>query len=266
VTLRVFSLGGGVQSTAALVLAARGEIDFRTFLFCNVGEDSESPDTLRYVAQHSRPYAAAHRLELVELRKTYKGQPDSVLARFERNPSSPNIPMRGQVGMPAFNRACTRDFKITQIQKWCREHGATTEQPAVTGIGFSADEFNRVGRRDDDPAFRREYPLITLRLTRGDCMRVVQEAGLPTPPRSSCWFCPYHTTAEWRRLQRDHPALFDRAAELEASANAAFTARGARPAWLTRYAKPLPMAVPAGGQTDFLEEMDGTCDTGHCMT
>ena len=29
--LRFFSYGGGVQSTAALVLAARGEIDFPTF-------------------------------------------------------------------------------------------------------------------------------------------------------------------------------------------------------------------------------------------
>ena len=30
--LRVFSYGGGVQSTAALVLAAQGKIDFRVFL------------------------------------------------------------------------------------------------------------------------------------------------------------------------------------------------------------------------------------------
>ena len=37
--LKVFSYGGGVQSTAALVLAAQGKIDYQTFLFCNVGAD-----------------------------------------------------------------------------------------------------------------------------------------------------------------------------------------------------------------------------------
>lgn len=42
--LRVFSYGGGVQSTAALVLAAQGRIDFPAFVFANVGEDSEHPD------------------------------------------------------------------------------------------------------------------------------------------------------------------------------------------------------------------------------
>src|SRR5258708_98613 len=46
--LKVFSFGGGVQSVAALVLAAQGKIDYRHFVFCNVGDDSENPATLEY--------------------------------------------------------------------------------------------------------------------------------------------------------------------------------------------------------------------------
>jgi hypothetical protein len=38
---RVVSYDGGVQSNALLVLAAQGRIDYRTFLFANVGDDSE---------------------------------------------------------------------------------------------------------------------------------------------------------------------------------------------------------------------------------
>src|ERR671910_1536926 len=38
---RVVSYGGGVQSNALLELAAQGRIDYRTFLFANVGDDSE---------------------------------------------------------------------------------------------------------------------------------------------------------------------------------------------------------------------------------
>src|SRR5947209_5246716 len=54
--IRVFSYGGGVQSTAALVLAAQGKIDYPTFLFCNVGADSENPETLTYVEQYAKLY------------------------------------------------------------------------------------------------------------------------------------------------------------------------------------------------------------------
>lgn len=64
-----FSYGGGVQSNCALVLAARREIPYRTFLFANVGEDSEHPATLEYVRNVAMPYAAAHGLELVELHR-----------------------------------------------------------------------------------------------------------------------------------------------------------------------------------------------------
>ncbi len=45
--MRVISYGGGVQSTALLVLANRGEIRYvDAALFANVGDDSEDPDTL----------------------------------------------------------------------------------------------------------------------------------------------------------------------------------------------------------------------------
>ena len=53
--MRIFSYGGGVQSTAALVLAAQGIIDYPTFLFCNVGNDSEDPKTLDYVHKYALP-------------------------------------------------------------------------------------------------------------------------------------------------------------------------------------------------------------------
>ena len=68
-TVRTVSYGAGVQSTALLVLAAQGAIDYRTFLFANVGNDSEHPDSLHYFAEVATPYAAAHGLELVELHR-----------------------------------------------------------------------------------------------------------------------------------------------------------------------------------------------------
>ena len=48
-TLKVISYGGGVQSTAMVVLAVQGRIDADVALFSNVGDDSEHPATLEYV-------------------------------------------------------------------------------------------------------------------------------------------------------------------------------------------------------------------------
>src|ERR1700690_4098828 len=84
--LRVVSFGGGVQSTALLVLAARGLIDFQTFLFANVGDDSEYPGTLCYVREVSIPYAEQHGLSLIELRRVRRDDhEESLLQRIHRS-------------------------------------------------------------------------------------------------------------------------------------------------------------------------------------
>jgi 3'-phosphoadenosine 5'-phosphosulfate sulfotransferase (PAPS reductase)/FAD synthetase len=69
VTVRAISYGGGVQSTALLVLAAQGEIDYPVALFANTGDDSEHPATIRYLREVATPYADAHGIELVELQR-----------------------------------------------------------------------------------------------------------------------------------------------------------------------------------------------------
>ena len=79
-----YSNGGGVQSTAMLCLVASGDLPPGPFLFANVGADSEHPDTLAYIANHARPFAAAHGIEMVELHKARKGERDTVRQALER--------------------------------------------------------------------------------------------------------------------------------------------------------------------------------------
>src|SRR5487761_1297550 len=142
--LQVFSYGGGVQSTAALVLAAQGNIDYPTFLFCNVGDDSENPRTLTYVLEVAMPFAKDHGIELIELHHTRFGEPETIYQRLTRPESrSIGIPVRMSNGAPG-TRACTSDFKIKVAAKWLREHGATKDDPAIVGMGISLDEFQRM--------------------------------------------------------------------------------------------------------------------------
>ena len=68
--MRVISYGGGVQSTAMVIMAATHDPEFETAcggpidaaLFSNVGDDSEHPATLDYVRNVIQPWAAQHDL------------------------------------------------------------------------------------------------------------------------------------------------------------------------------------------------------------
>lgn len=218
--IRAFSFGGGVQSTAALVLAAERKIDFPTFLFANVGEDSESPATTEYIEEISKPYAAAYGLEFVTVQKLLRdGTPDTILGLIDRTARSIPIPVHFQPSGQG-NRACTVAFKVQPIDRELRRRGATLGEPATIGIGISMDEFQRMRTDPPDSIRRMEYPLIDLGLTREDCKRVIAAAGLPEPPRSSCFYCPMHSKADWLRLRKQEPALYQRAIEIEATLNA----------------------------------------------
>ena len=265
--LKVFSFGGGVQSTAALVLAAQGRIDYQTFLFCNVGEDSENPDTLFYVQEVALPFAKQHGLELLELRKVRRdGSVDSVYSTITRPDSrSIGIPVRMSNGAPG-RRACTLDFKIRVVDRWLRKQGARSSG-AVVGLGISLDEFTRM-RTNTDPetiAWKTlDYPLIDLRFDRQACIALIQQAGLPVPPKSSCWFCPYHSQRAWQDLRETRPLLFERTVVLEVLINERRASLGKDAVYLSCKCKPLPMATSEYVQSSLLED-DQVCESGYCF-
>lgn len=266
--VRVFSYGGGTQSTAALVLAARGEIDYPLFIFANVGDDSEMPHTLRYVREVAVPYGLLHGIEVIERERG--GVNRSLLHKIERLESSVPIPMRmDRSGAPG-NRTCTEDFKIRVIARELKARGATAEDPAMIGIGISLDEIERMRSAFDPriPEQRRYYPLVDLRLARQDCVRIIADAGLPLPGRSACWFCPYHSGEEWRRLQREHPDLFEQACQLEERMQERRGRLGRDPVWLTDQGakQKATLRVLHSHEQLQLVGSDGSCDGGYCMT
>lgn len=263
--IKVFSYGGGVQSTAALVLAAQGKIDYSTFLFCNVGDDSENPESLCYVHEIALPYASANGIDLQELHATRYGQPETLYGRLTRPESrSIGIPVRMSNGAPG-NRSCTKDFKIMLVARWLRAHGATRENPATCGLGISLDEFQRA-RNESGIAYEKlDYPLLKMRLTRQDCINIIHGAGLPVPPKSSCWFCPFRSLQSWQEMRRDQPELFQRACDLEEYINEKRT-KGLQKdkVWLTRKLIPLAKATTSNVQPSLFE--DDICESGYCWT
>lgn len=271
--IRSVSYGGGVQSTALLVLAAQGRIDFPLFLMANVGEDSEHPDTLRYVRDVAMPYAAEHGIELQLLDRVKRdGTVETLWGRLMKEGSrSLPIPVRMSNGAPG-NRLCTADFKIRVIGKELKRRGATGETPAVIGIGISLDEIQRANARKVEPHERIVYPLVGigeetgLKMNRLDCERVIREAGLPVPPKSSCFFCPFHRPTAWADLARETPDLFEKSVQLEDTLNERRDLLGKDHVFLTRFGIPLRDAIDTGQELLPIDDKDGSCDSGWCFT
>ncbi|WP_283139735.1 phosphoadenosine phosphosulfate reductase [Rhizohabitans arisaemae] len=264
--LTVFSYGGGWQSTAALVLAARGDLPYRTFLFANVGADSEHPATLAYISEHAAPFAERHGIALHLLDRLRRdGSVETLYGRLTKPGSrSLPIPVRMSNGAPG-TRSCTADFKIRVIGRWLKAHGASGEHPATVGIGISLDEIHRANARRCEPYEQIVYPLLDLRIRRADCPSIIRSAGLPVPPKSSCWFCPFHRLSAWADMRREQPELFAKSCALETLLNGRRTELGKDPVWLTRYAAPLDEVVPADDVLP-LDLGDGGCDSGWCFT
>lgn len=113
-------------------------------------------------------------------------------------------------------RDCTRDFKISVIQRAVREIMAQrSAKKVIQWIGISLDETIRMKPSRVNYSTHR-WPLIELRMTRHDCLRWMEHNGFPRPPRSACVYCPHHSNAEWRRIRDEDPKGWARAVEFDA--------------------------------------------------
>lgn len=96
-------------------------------------------------------------------------------------------------------------------------------------IGFDATEDHRVTYTTagglsvcPDPElpaysdrYQMRYPLREWGFDRAACGKIIVDAGLPLPPKSSCFFCPAMRDIEIAQLAREEPDLYKLALEME---------------------------------------------------
>lgn len=265
--LRTFSFGGGWQSGAALVLAARGELDYRTFLMANVGEDSENPGTIEWVRDYGMPFAAEHGLTLHLLdRHKRDGSVETIRGRIMNSHGSrQTIPVFLANGKPG-SRVCTKEFKIEVTGRWLKVHGATPDNKATVGMGITLDEIGRANPAKAMPYEELDYPLLWLGLRRADCPGIIRSAGLPMPPKSSCDFCPIRKVHEWQAMYENESERFERACEIEDTINAHLASKGKPPVYITPYGRPLRDLFKYGRQLPLIDDDANACTNGWCMT
>jgi len=214
--VNVLSLGAGVQSSALLLAYANGKLfpkpDFAVF----ADTQAEPPEVYRWLATLEKEVKGA-----IKILRVSKG--DLVTDFLNASKRAASIPLflknaDGSQGLAW--RQCTQDYKIGVVHKAVRtELGYKPRQHmkhnANMLIGISTDEALRV--KDSRVKWIKNcYPLIDeLKWTRGQCRAYVQSLGLPSPPRSACFMCPYRSNSEWLTMKTQQPETFAQAVRFD---------------------------------------------------
>lgn len=199
VSLKVLSLGWGVQSWTMAAMSALGELPAIDYAV-HADTGHEMAATYAFAAQWT-PWLEERGLRVV----TVRGDRTEVVV--EEWSSSVVIPafttdnVTGKHGV--LRRQCTHDWKITPIRRFLRTLLPPRPKPVSVESwqGISADEARRM-HLSDVKYIVHVYPLAARFITRADCIAWLQSRGLAVPVKSSCTFCPYHALNVWRQLKR----------------------------------------------------------------
>jgi len=218
--IHILSLGAGVQSSTLALMAARGEVGPMptAAIFADTQAEPQSvyrwldwlekqlPFPVIRVTQGSLTVAS---LTTKTNRKTGKSYYSNMIPAYTRNAD-------GSKGI--VSRHCTYNYKLVPLLKKQREIGKIKHGQKTVGviswIGISLDEVSRMKPSRNNWAQNR-WPLIEMEMTRHDCLRWMEARGFPTPPRSACTYCPFHSDHEWKRLKNDEPSAFADAVQFE---------------------------------------------------
>jgi hypothetical protein len=192
--LNVISLGAGVQSTTMALMAAHGEI-------------TPMPDAAIFADTGDEPQAVYEHLAWLRSANVLPF-PIHIVSRGRLSESlfagddSARIPFFVGAGGMA-NRQCTRNFKLRPIRRKARELlGDVRPGPGTITqwIGISLDEAWRMKPSGVRYVINR-WPLVDLRISRGDCLEWLKRHDYPEPPKSACVYCPYQSDRQWRSLE-----------------------------------------------------------------
>jgi hypothetical protein len=202
--IHVLSLGAGVQSSTLALMAKHGLV-------------TPMPDCAIFADTGWEPKAVYEWLNWLETQLPFPvNRVSNGNIRLE-NMDGASKPL-GRTTMPFFTstnngialRKCTKEYKIDPIEKFIRQEllGLKKGERVPNGTlveqwrGISADEAQRMKPSEHKWMWVR-YPLaMELKMTRGDCLAWMERNGYPTPPRSACIGCPYHSDHEWMEIRK----------------------------------------------------------------
>jgi hypothetical protein len=218
--VHIISLGAGVQSSTMALMAAHGEITPMPIAAVFADTQDEPASVMRWLdwIEKELPFPV-HRVTNGRLSEEALITKKSKHGTLYQKTTLPLYTLSdcGSVGRVQ-HRSCTVDYKVGPLTKKVREIACIKRGQKVLGaiqwIGISLDELQRM-KPSREAWCEHRWPLIEMRMTRDKCLDWMLSNGYPKPPRSACYFCPFHSQKEWRRLQLEEPEEFARAVEFE---------------------------------------------------
>jgi hypothetical protein len=260
-TLRILSLGWGVQSFTVAAMAALDELPRFDFAV-HADTTWEHEGTYRF-RQKWEPWLGEHGIKVVT---TQGRQIDTVDEHWNNSVLIPAFTVSSNGADGQVRRQCTNRWKIAPIRRWIRERIPNPKPGDVEcWMGISLDEFQRM--RDSDVKYvTNVYPLVDRRMTRADCILWLQNHGLEVPGKSSCVFCPYKSLGAWRALKRNGGGDWEVAVGVDQNIRGRRPQHG--PLFVHPHRRPLPEAVTIPedeGASQLALEFEVPCDGGHCF-
>ena len=191
----ILSFGAGVNTVALMIMLVRDGEPLDGVVFADTG--GETPATYESV-EVAAGYLSAHEI------------PFTIVKARPRGTDLYETAWRRRVIPSVQWRWCTRDFKVNPIHQHYLKLGGHINQY----IGIAFDEIHRM-KDSQDEYITNLYPLVERRMSRGDCIDLIEQAGFPVPEKSGCFFCPFNSTQRWRDLLEHYPSLVDKGIALE---------------------------------------------------
>lgn len=254
---QVWSYGGGTQSVAIAALILQGKIQKPDIaVIADTGMEKRS--TWDYMDNVTNPALASIGIKIERVKKTdwenewSKGDVNGCFAK------------KGDIMIPVFTDEggndgklrsfCSSSWKREIVDKWLSKTHGLTQSKIEKWIGFSTDEPRRFARLiSSDDVY---LPLVLgYPSSRSQCVKIVEDMGWPTPPRSNCWMCPNQHDDEWLETIANRPDEFQMAIKIERQV------RKIDPhAWF--HAQRVPLSEVKFGEKPARTR---ACDSGECF-
>lgn len=272
--LTIISLGWGVQSWTLAAMSALGELPSVDYA---IHSDTTFERTATYAfAKEWTPWLEERGVKVVTVsdpRATNITKKSStsdgtytLMPVFTRNDDG----SRGQL-----RRQCTSRWKIEPLQRWLGEElkrrglkktgGATRHDGVVQQwLGITKDEFLRAKDSQMD-WISNSYPLLDRMMSRDDCLAWLKAHNLPSPGKSACVQCMFHSRAYWQQMKQEGGADWENAVK----ADIQLRETTGREWFLHSDRKPLEDAVILKSESAqtwmFDDDNEPECDSGHCF-
>lgn len=265
ISVRVLSLGAGVQSTTLALMAAHGEIEPPDYaIFADTQWEPRAVYEHLDRLQSALPFPIL-RVSAGNLKADVEAKHTTKHGRFAQVPFFVRK-LNGEMAIG--RRQCTLHYKVSPIKREVRRllgHNGKgrVRSLAEVWIGISLDEIHRM--KDSGVKYiTNRWPLIERRMTRGDCLEWLKRVGW-TAPKSSCLGCPFHSDAQWRAIRDQSPDEWAETVRLDRLIREGARARGILgEQYMHRSGQPLDevdlSTAEERGQLDlFANECEGMC-------